>query len=59
MSIIHSSYKVVLSPFIKLLNKYFLSAYYVLENILGPEDIAINKRQSFLPYATYIAAEGT
>ena len=49
MPIIHSSNKTVLSPFIKLFNKHLLSAYCVLGTILGAEDVAINKRQSFLP----------
>lgn len=49
MSIIHSTYKVFYSPFTKLFNKYLLRASYVLDTILGAEEIAVNKRQSFLP----------
>lgn len=36
-----------------------MRAYYVLETILNPEDTAIDKRQNFLPCATYIVEEGT
>lgn len=31
----------------------------MLETILNPEDTAIDKRQNFLPCATYIVEEGT
>lgn len=37
----------ILSALIKF-SKYLFSAYYVLDIILSVEDIAINKRQSFL-----------